>query len=343
MNLNNIEVNPSNEFFIAIGKKGIHSFLMLGVVNDEGEPRLLARIGKTNDIDPDYNNKLRIKLKLLFSSTKAHLGEEKLYIKSEISYQAYSINLNQFNQFLELVHNMEKKHLDDPIIGPKVGETRINCYLPIETTEDKITFKYQPLAELPKFLNTESEIPSPELMKGAQEVRRTNNCRTTSLNIIELILGYKTDVSQYFFVSPKYKTHGQNGHPNKAAFYVLPPPPIAFKSQVSPKQMSVLKKLYARLGETPLTYANDKETKLKFDELRSMYTEISGQNNLSAKELLSRIIQHETGHGPVLFAKRHPNFFSRMFSCISSTERLFKNMKTELAQNADEPGKSPSM
>lgn len=342
MNSENIEVNPSNEFFIAIGKKGIHSFLMLGVVNDEGQPRLLARIGKTNDIDPDYNNELRIKLKLFFTSTKAHLGEENLYIKSEISYQAYSINLNQFKGFLSLAYNMEQNHLHDPIIGPKVIDKKIKCYLPIETTKDKITFAYQELEELPQFLNPEGKTPSVELMKGAQEVRRANNCRTTSLNIIELILGYKTDVSQYFFVSPKYKTHGQDGYLYKTAFYILPPP-IAFKSQVNAKQMSVLKKLYARLEETPLTYANDQKTKLKFDELKSMYKEISGESNLSANQLLSRILQHETDHGAVLFAKRHPNFFSRMFSCLSSTERLFKNMKTELAQHADEPGKSPSM
>ncbi len=64
-----------SEFFLSIAKQGIHSFMMLGVVND-GAPQLLARVGKTNDIDPDFGRQGTMLQKALGDGTLARLAKE---------------------------------------------------------------------------------------------------------------------------------------------------------------------------------------------------------------------------------------------------------------------------
>lgn len=72
-----ITLNKKDEYFISIAKQGIHSFMMLGVIKD-GQPKLLARVGKTNDIDPDYSSQFAITKKAITTKTLSRIADEGL-------------------------------------------------------------------------------------------------------------------------------------------------------------------------------------------------------------------------------------------------------------------------
>ena len=59
-----------------------------------------------------------------------------------------------------------------------------------------------------------------------------------------------------------------------------------------------------------------------------MYKEIAGENKLSAKDLLGKILEHEDKNQNSLFEKRSPNFLSRLFSISSSTKTMFDDIKS---------------
>lgn len=61
-----------------------------------------------------------------------------------------------------------------------------------------------------------------------------------------------------------------------------------------------------------------------------MYKDIAGENKLSAKALLGKILEHEDSNQNSLFQKRSPNFLSRLFSLSSSTKRMFDDMENGL-------------
>ena len=92
---NNLVVNKSDEFFISVTKQGIHNFIMLGVMN-KGAPKLLARVGKTDNIDPDFKEVIKMLRKAVGQGTLARLADEGISrpLKNtvDITYQAYAVN-----------------------------------------------------------------------------------------------------------------------------------------------------------------------------------------------------------------------------------------------------------
>src|SRR5687767_8824083 len=90
-----LTLSKNDEYFVAIAKQGIHSFMMLGVMQ-EGSPKLFARVGKTNDIDPNVNSQVVMTTKALGSGTLARIADEGIIRRegsvTPISYQAYAIN-----------------------------------------------------------------------------------------------------------------------------------------------------------------------------------------------------------------------------------------------------------
>ena len=84
------------------------------------------------------------------------------------------------------------------------------------------------------------------------------------------------------------------------------------------------------MEEIPKLNPEDPKTRAKFDGLKSMYKEIAGENKLSAKDLLGKVLEHEEKNQNSLFEKRYPNFLSRLFSISSSTKNMFNNIKHEL-------------
>lgn len=342
-----IVLNKNDEYFLSIAKQGIHSFMMLGFVKD-GEPKLLARVGKTNDIDPDAASELTMIKKEIGSGTLARIADEGISRRegsiANINYQAYAINYDQLKEFLGMISEIEKKQLENPEIqeGIKrkfgndgIEDKEIRCYAPVleDKDNDLVTFHHKKLKEFE--FATDEELKAKvnvkvtsEISSGVQQIHINNTCRTSSKNIVEAVLGFATDVSRYFFVSPKHESKLVAGQPKKESFYILPAPPNT--ADVSIKQDFILKKLYKRMEEIPKLNPEDPKTRAKFDRLKSMYKEIAGENKLSAIELLGKVLEHEDKNQNSLFEKRSSNFLSRLFSISSSTQKMFKSMKDDL-------------
>ncbi len=335
-----LELSKNDEYFLSIAKKHIHSFIMLGVVHN-GEPKLLARVGKIIDVDPDFGHPcLNIKM-LIGSGALARIADHYLLREKEsiedIDYQAYTINYQQLKEFYGMIAQIEKKQLENLIIQQAIEKNDvIKCYLPVEEkADDLVAFRYKKISEF-DFSNDQelkdriSAKATPEIVSGAQINVISNTCRTYAKNIVEAILGYLTDISEYFFISLKYQTKLKAGQPDAKSFYILPPPPNT--ANVDPKQALVLTKLYQRIQEIPKLNPESDETRRKFDALKSIYQDIAGQNNLSAKELLRKILKHEKNNHNALFEHRAPNFFIRFFSMSSSTQKMFGEIENSFTE-----------
>ncbi len=328
-------LNKKDEYFISIAMQGNHSFMMLGVIKD-GQPQLLARVGKTDDINP---TSLR---KNVFLGELSRLADEGIS-RSEgsiavINYQAYAINYEQVKEFLGMIAEIEQRQIKNPEIvkgiqreygSDGIEKEAIICFVPVKENGDIVEFELEKLKNF-EFLTTE-EIKaktSSEIASGVQYLSLNNTCRASSKNIVEAILGFATDVSSYFFIAPKHQSKLIAGQPKKESFYVLPPPPNC--ANVSKEQEAVLKKIYKRLEEIPKLNPESPETRKKFDALKSMYKDIAGENHLSAKALFGKILEHEDKNQNSLFEKRSPNFLSKLFSLSSSTKRMFDDMEKGL-------------
>lgn len=332
-------LNKKDEYFISIAKKGIHSFMMLGVIKD-GQPKLLARVGKTGDINPDYSSRFAMIKKTITTKTLSRLADEGVSRRkghiADINYQAYAINYEQVKEFLGMIAEIEQRQLKNQEIVNGIRRiydfmemAEIKCFVPVKENGDIVEFNLKKLKEC-EFLTTE-EIKaktSHEIASGVQYIYLNNTCRTSSKNIVEAILGFVTDVSSYFFIAPKHQSKLIAGQPAKESFYILPLPPNC--ANVSKEQEAALKKTYKRLEEIPKLNPESAETRKKFDALKSMYKDISGENHLSAKALFGKILEHEDKNQNSLFEKRSPNFLSKLFSLSSSTKRMFEDMEKGL-------------
>lgn len=325
--------NTKDEFFISIAKQGVHSFMMLGVVKEDGSSQLIARVGKQAG---------KASIKLISGGELAKLTGEPITggfgIKTEINYQAYAINYKQVIEFLALIAIIDEKQLENEALKEAIiradGNTErlaIKCYVPTDKKEDgTVSFTYMKLSECN--FHTEHK-DSSTLAQGAQQLQISNTCRHTSLNMVEAILGFVPDVSKYFFVSPKYQTTLINRQPDASTFYVLPSPPTAFdKEDLGKKQLSTLNKLYKRMEKIPLSNLNDPKTRSKFNELKATYNDIAGENNLTASDVLEKIMRHQETNKDALFAKRSPLLNNTLF--LSTTEKMFheitKDLKTKV-------------
>lgn len=339
-------VNITNEFYLAIAKRGIHSFLMLGVVKDDGSHQLLARVGKSNNLDPDFNYPCKMAPKIFCGNGSiAVLNDEGIFrpqnTRSLISYQAYSLSLEQVIEFLSLIYEIEKQQLENPIIRAlwnkhRTEKDRIECYIPtVDKEQQKINFEFKSLKAWVDGVDSKNKHPnSNNLSKDAQTLHSSNTCRTTALRILESVLGFKTSVSEFFYIAPKYRTTLLAGQPLSNRFYILPPPPEAFSETLTHSQLDVLQHLYQRLEVLPASKINDIKTLTKFEELKAMYIEIAGQPHLGATEVLTSILAHEAAHRKELYAVRSPNIISRFFSIKSTTEQMMTQLKQKLGREA---------
>lgn len=358
MKNNSFKVKKGNEFFISVAKKGIHSFMMLGVIDNGSSPRMLARVGKTNYIDADANNPLIMATKALGDGALAMLADEGVVRRTNysenIEYSAYSINYEQAKEFLGLIAQIEKKQKEDAGIkaailnhtypggnlvgvseGKALKKAAIKAYVPNEIEgSNEVEFQYKALSECN--FSTPDEKKLTPLEKGANRIQLKNTCRSTALNIVEAILGFTTNVSKVFFISPDYKSKLKGGNPDKQSFYILPPPPIVKKGEFSAPQYAMLEKMHKRLENIPKLNPDDPKTRAKFDALKKTYNSVFGENTLSATALLVKLNEHVRKEKGALFGKRSQNLVSKALGLTSSTERMLVDMKKTLIELKNE-------
>lgn len=354
-----------SEFFISLAKVEEHSFLMLGVISSNG-PKLLARVGKTFDIDPDVDASFAIGKKLLGNGLISRIKDEGVTRKEghivAITYQAYSISYEQTKDFLASIADIESRQLRVPMIRTsiiRVGKDKaaftknksnnepilsdtitdhealdneaMRGFLPANETPTHIQFSLQKLQDW-RAAHPEPTSSEPDAFADTQTLQMSNTCRTTSKNLLEKILGFSTDISKYFFISPKFKCNLQAGQPD-LNFYILPEPPNAVTSKVTTQQTYVLEKIYSRMEKIIQKDSDNPKTRTKFDSLKLLYRQIAGENQIQAGALLDKILQHEQSHKKVLYDRRNPTFFNKLLDVNSATENTFNQLKKKLVKD----------
>lgn len=364
-----ITVNKDSEFYIAIAKEGVHSFLMSGVMMD-GKAIPLARVGKSNLIDPSFGTGFRDQLRMFGKVAGSHSQamlmdegiEEEPDYNPNISYQAYSITYEQYLEFLRMikeVHEQQLQYYKDRVLPdknykelsfPEKGlyklRSGLKCYIPEESSSGQVKLAYKAVQQYQP-----SELPDQEhvrqhIVSDASEIRIANTCRTTARSILDYVLGYSPDVPALFAIGLDYVTKLSAGKPTTHTFYVLPQPPKCFEAE--PAKMSALKELYKKIENIPKIQPESDTTRKKFDELKHLYLELAGKPQLGLMEVLDIITVHRAANNE-LFDKHRGEGLVRSFAELlklrtgtqAAYDRMEKAIKKEIERiNPDSSIKS---
>lgn len=331
---------------MAIANKNGHSFLLLGVIDENGIAKTLARIGKRTDIDKDSEN-FYMHVKPIFQKTDARVTNEAMNRKKSesISYQAYNISLEQYKQFLEMIAQIEddlKSHYKNKgdSVDHKAKEdldAGIMCYVPDDQPGDKVTFSFKEIAGLtPEYTKSEEDewenvVIKPDLnvvslSNETNHLTLSNNCRTFARSIMEQIIGVGKKISGFFLSDLNYRTKLVNSQPDNQTFYVLPPLPACSENASDTKVRFILEKLYAKLENIPKMESSSEKTRKKFDAIKSLYKKIAGNfNQPTAEQLLTEIQKHYEDNKNSLQSHRK-NGLAQFFGLATDTEKLFKHV-----------------
>lgn len=355
-----LTVNQKSEFFVSIAKQGIHTYLMLGVI-DNHKPITLAKIGKSNLIDQDFDisctSQFGLFKKELVTHTDAAIVDERLNENQNVNYQAYSIT---YQQYLDFLHMLKMIHLDQlshyqprildeekafaELTYPEKGVYKlrqgIQCFIPTQVISEQIQFQYQDIKSFNESLNLDKK--PQEIISGAKQLSATNTCRTTARSILNYVLGYSPKVPELFLMNLDYHMKKEGDE----SFYVLPAPPNCFK--VDTTRMQVLQELYAKLEDLPKNQPQSKLTRDKFDILKQLYRDITSSPDISFDELLCKITEHKTTHRQLLDAHRGQSIISLIAqklglktSTQASYDRMVKAVMQELDKRDKEKTKLP--
>ncbi|KTD72992.1 hypothetical protein [Legionella tucsonensis] len=271
-------------FFISINKQGPHSFLMLGLYDQNKVQHVLCRVGKFGDgiENPNFLFSLRFVCNSLFFANDAHLEDEGISRSCKdarsITYQAYDITYEQYLEFVRILESLQSSN------------NKFKCYKPCKspsiTNSDAVTLEFTDEKRLLLPINTEL------LKTHLSKLNISNTCRHSAIELVEAIqhTHISSSVSSSFFVNLPYETVLQYGRPSEdIPFYVLPPPPTAFHESDKAKEKIIIK-LYSRMENMLFLEPNSQYTQDKFLKLKELYLNIVGpQNNLSLDELLRNI------------------------------------------------------
>ncbi len=319
-----INAKVSDAYFLAMGQRNIHSFLMLGVIDSSGHPRLLARYGKV--FTDDYSCHKNF-FELAGEGCSSRLANEIMVGRKnprlkKINYKAYAITYEQLRAFLALIADILLAQSN-----PIHRFFYFGAYLP-ERRDDCIQFSFYKTLK-----KNNSDNPSiqdrQKLIDDCSYLSKNNTCRTFSVDILRAVLGFSPGISSRFYIRPDYQADLKYGELDPERFYILPPPPLCYKG-LSERQVKILDRIYQRLEDLPRLKPENALTRQKFNTIKGVYQHIAGENNLQASELLSKLCEYERQNREVLYCHRAPNILSRLGLYATKTENLFKGIKDEL-------------
>lgn len=293
-----IEINTqSDEFFIAIAKQknDVHSFVMVGVIQDN-VPIILIKAGKHNSENGSC-----------FSTESIRLTYNKT-----INYTAYSINVDQYQQFIDLISGATQRF-----------DLEAKYYAPIVTEENSskmtVGFDTHRYATAP----TSSQ---QRLLDKAEYLIPTNTCRHAALDTIEYI--QKTNqarqyLSPFFFIDLLLENNFFNpfeepvGRQPTHPFYILPAPPHAHNVDIETK--IVLTKLYRRMHHLLKKDPYSECTQNKFKALKALYQQMANQPENDLNTLLATIQHWKQENHDTISPLRQQGLFGQLLNRLSIT------------------------
>lgn len=319
-----IVVNEQEDhFFISINKIGGHSFVMLGIYDQNNIQHVLCRVGKV--VDSDKNDSIcsigvKFWYNVLFFSSKAKLIDEKIIRFNRelqpISYQAYDISFNQYLEFIRILESLQTEKI------------KFTCYKPKKIKDKKIILEFTDELLCPK-----EPIPIAQIKDNLSELSIKNTCRHSAIALIEATLHtpIASLVSSNWFTDLPYETVLEYGKPSKnIPFYVLPASPHAFP-ELNETKKKIITKLYSRMEQMLCLNIHERGTQEKYLQLKELYLQILGvQKELPLNELLESIQNWKQQNQSVLSTLRKTYFWDYFLKRQSATMNLISEVEHDL-------------
>ncbi len=267
--LKTIEVSQSHEYFFAICSRKAHTFVMIGVKdNDTREFHHLFSVGKFLALQKDTSI-LGLYFEMLFSAAPARLrmetdfyrdttvGEFHPDIPFEFSYKAYTFSEPQYRAFLRHIGGCDAK------------SNYIFAFQRIYSIDDesnKAVFQYRPIMQ--------DDSNKPLFNTSASFNNTSNTCRTTAIGMTLDATNMEAKdeaISNNFLSGLPYSGRLENGKLNKN-FLVFPLPPQSDGLDVNIN--AILKIVYAQLETIPKKCDENVDTYLKFESVKDLYNKL---------------------------------------------------------------------
>ena len=367
-------ITEDSELFIAVAKMNDnvlspHHFLMVGMMV-AGKPVLLARVGKTNDIDINFSHQLTMTYNVLRQTTKARLADEgverSINCQRGICYSAFGITLAQYEKFLYMLAIIKSKQDDfyksDHQLAPDAKsklDAPIQCYVPVAKDDPGVTVELMDVMQsitsgavsagggalaggaASAETAAEAAAATPYLLNSFLNLDMHNNCRHAAVRLLDYTLGNRTYTSKMFFRGLDHTTTMPGGAPSaEQAFYILPLAPSQLGKDYDRPTLLVLTKLHQRLIDIhtsdpyQATAGHERgyseATDHKFKIIKQFYLDIAQQQQHTPAELIAKIDAFTTTHGGALSEHRNRGLVNFVFGFKTATDYLFRDLKTEL-------------
>ena len=333
VNQEKIEVDLDDEFFIAVCTTDsiiLHSYITVGVklknINNQDEYRLLASIGKYADPEDLIRKAIFSKAPgFLTNEYVAHgrsVRNENKYKdpeQTEARYSAYAIDYAQYCRFINLLSS----------INPKIAFYRPNIQ---NNTDTKITLRYG--AGQQKDLRRSMV----RTKRNTTYLNLSNTCRNSALDIIDYVAKpvLSDTVSTLFYKDLKLSTTFSRGATNH--LYVLPKSLDDKQAKnMHPIILNTFARIYIRLDDMIQKSPNSSQTKVKFAKLKELYNHLLTCNKTDLPAFQKEIdaflkIQNNQ---KILYGKRDPTLFSKLFKLNTSTENMFIDINKKIRKQLD--------
>ena len=317
-----------NEFFVAICKDSFHSFLVFGVRDNTTKiNRILARIGKFCDMNNPDTYFLNAGLNFLFNETNAQLVSEMVLTEnnnqklissvSTISYKAYTINIENYCSFLEMLAKSKRFTEKD----------RLSAYQVIAEDDASLTFKFERIKDGTKDRAISLKTDVDEQV-GANNISLGNSCRHTALSLLELGFGsrfydvdiisnysdfakpfpYQTKLSRAFFIEKEWRNYVANKLGDDLLIFPLPPNPLL--GNANDPSYLILKKIFKQLHAVSNRHLDNEVTYKKFYLIKTLYETVDSLKNKPLEEAFVAIDKWASDHAGLIDQKRSFTFFS---------------------------------
>lgn len=294
----------NRDFFIAIAKKGIHSFIFLGLIKEDGMPFFLARVGKQSVLCAGNP--------FCCLQSNSRLCGESLHCRGPLTYAAYAIKAQHYEHFLHLLSVMTQKK-------------DIACYVPLPSTGSPDRF----LLKGAELTSESPTIEETQIDKRCAQLHLFNTCRHTAMDVLRYVLKLKqlpAAVSSLFFKSLPCTLADEH---TKSFFYVFPLPPAAHS--VNKLTFERLQRIYQRMEKLVKKAAQDELTWQKFNALKALYNQQVEEKDLPLDEVLHAIQAWHQRHQLLISQLRCPGFFTRITLQRAATAKWIEQLEQELS------------
>ena len=312
-----IKISSQSEFFIAICKYDIHSFVTIGVKQGD-EVAVLASIGKKM-IDFHDMSACEFGCRFFFSKLRGKLEDEPFMFDSSfrlVNYKAFAIQYRHYLAFLQYIKNLSI------LRGAAYCPTVDNPF----SLDWMLLDAYQPNV-------AESSVHYSDDKHSC--ISLNNSCRHSAMTLTQETVGSDlgAGVSASFLINlplnaefSEGKTVKYNSKTSISHFYILPPPPTAFQD-MAPEKFKIMNKLYQRLDKIILMQETNPITVAKFEGLKRLYTGLTQDCDLSLVDVMSGIERWEEDNKALIAAHRKHHWFSFQ----TATQTLFSDLHREFA------------